>query len=105
MTFIQPNKPKSLINIVLVFLALATLAGTFWLVVSYNQTVNMSHNITTMKAQLDAIGAQNTAESNQIVATLSANQAATLAASDGLVQESKPQYVTVNNKQWPIVSR
>jgi len=29
---------------------------------------------------------------------------ATLAASDGLVQETKPQYVTTNT-QWPIVSR
>lgn len=105
MTFIQPNKPKSLINIALVLLALATLAGTFWLVVAYNQTVNMSHNIAALKAKVDAIGAENTAQSNQLIATLSANQAATLAGNDGLVQENKPQYVTINNKQWPIVSR
>ena len=85
-------------------LSVATMAGTFWLVVAYNQTVNVSHNISKMKAQLDAIGAENTAASNQIVATLSAKQAAALAADDGLVQENKPQYVTIN-KQWPIVSR
>ncbi len=104
MTFIQPNKPKSLVNIVLVFMTLAVLAGTFWLVVAYNQTVNIGHNIEAMKSELDAIGAANTAESNQLVAKLSADQAATLAASDGLVQENKPQYNTVNS-QWPIVSR
>jgi len=91
-------------NMVLAFLALATLVGTFWLVVAYNQIVNVSHNITAIKTELDAIGAQNTAISNRFVATLSADQAATLAASDGLVQENKPQYVTVNT-QWPIVSR
>jgi cell division protein FtsL len=105
MTFIQPNKPKSFINTVLVFLAIATLAGTFWLVAAYNQTVNLSHNIASMKAEVDSIGAENTAESNQIVAMLSADQVATLAANDGLVQENKPQYVTINNEQWPIVSR
>jgi len=104
MTFIQPNKPKSLINIILVFTALATFAGTFWLVVAYNQTVNLSHNIAAVKAELDSIGAQNTAISNQLVATLSVDQAATLATSDGLVQENKPQYATTNT-QWPIVSR
>jgi hypothetical protein len=28
-----------------------------------------------------------------------------IGAHDGLVQENKPQYVTIKNKQWPIVSR
>lgn len=104
MTFIQPNKPKSLVNIILVLLVLAIFTGTFWLVVAYNQTVNVSHNIEAVKAKLDAVGAGNTAMSNQIIATLGGDQAATIAAKDGLVQENKPQYVTINN-QWPIVSR
>ena len=88
----------------LYFWGFAILAGTFWLVVAYNQTVNVSHNIEAMKAQLDSIGAQNTAASNEIIATLGGDQASALAAQDGLVQENNPQYVTINN-QWPIVSR
>ncbi len=104
MTFIQPNKPKSFLNIILVALVVTLLAGTFWLVVVYNQTVNTSHNIATAKAELDTIGSQNTAISNQIVATLSTNQASAIAAQDGLVQDQSPQYVAINN-QWPIVSR
>ena len=105
MTFIQPNKPKSLITMILGVLVITILAGTFWLVVAYNQIVNVSHNISAMKAQLDTIGAENTAASNQLVATLSAGQAAAIASQDGLVQENKPQYITVNNNSWPIVSR
>ena len=85
-------------------LSIAILGGTFWLVVVYNQTVNAEHDIAAAKAKLDAIGAQNTAINNQMVATLSVTQAAALAAQDGLVQDNKPQYVTINN-QWPIVSR
>jgi cell division protein FtsB len=105
MTFIQPNKPKSLITIVIAGLSLAAFTGTFWLVVAYNQTVNLSHNIAAAKAELDSIGAENTAVSNQLVASMSSDQAAVIAAHDGLVQENKPQYVTIKNKQWPIVSR
>jgi len=104
MTFIQPNKPKSLITLALIVLAVAVLTGTFWLVVVYNQTVNTAHNIAAAKAQLDEIGSKNTALNNQIVATLSTNEASAIAAQDGLVQENHPQYVTIN-KQWPIVSR
>ncbi|HVN26686.1 MAG TPA: hypothetical protein VMT99_03485 [Candidatus Paceibacterota bacterium] len=104
MTFIQPNKPKSLINGILVLLTVAVLVGTFWLVVAYNQTVNMTHNIAAMKAKLDDIGAENTASSNALIATLSASQAAAIASQDGLVQENNPQYRTVTT-QWPIVSR
>jgi len=88
----------------LLALSIAILGGTFWLVVVYNQTVNTTHNIAAAKAQLDAIGSQNTALNNQMVATLNTSQASALAAQDGLVQDNKPQYITINN-QWPIVSR
>ena len=103
MTFIQPNKTSSLVNGLLVILGIALVAGVGGMVVLYNATVNLDHNITAAKAELDAIGAQNTALNNKVIAALSGNNLTAVAAADGLVAEAKPQYFPVN-QSWLIAS-
>ncbi len=85
-------------------LVVALLGGTFWLVVAYNKTVDLSHNIATEKAQLDSIGAENTALNNQVLATLGDVDSSALATADGLVTDKNPQYFTID-QQWPIASQ
>src|SRR6185369_15737829 len=103
MTFIQPTKHKNIFNLLLVALSIAVFGGTFWLVIAYNKTVNLSHDISAMKAKLDAIGAENTALQNTMIATLGGRNLSAVASAHSLVQEKSPQYFTLD-KKWPIAS-
>jgi cell division protein FtsB len=94
MTFIQPNKTSTLFRILLIVVMIGLIGGTFWLITLYNQTVNLNHEIAAAKAELDSIGAGNTALNNKIVTTLGdTDQLAAIATQGGLVI-AKPQYVT-----------
>lgn len=95
MTFIQPNKKSILFRFFLVLIVVGLIGGTFWLITLYNQTVNLNHEIAAVKAELDSIGAGNTALNNQIVTTLgNADQLTAIMAQGGLVV-AKPQYMSV----------
>ena len=87
MTFIQPTKHLNILNAVIVLLVVALLGGTFWLVIAYNKTVDLSHDIISIKAQLESVGAQNTTLNNQVLATLGGANFTSLATADGLVQD------------------
>ena len=104
MTFIQPTKHANILNVVIALLVVALLGGTFWLVIAYNKTVDVSHDIVSIKAQLQSVGAQNTALNNQVLTTLGGADFTALAAADGLVTDKNPQYFTAN-QQWPIASQ
>jgi hypothetical protein len=91
-------------NIVIAMLVVALFGGTFWIVVAYNKTVDLSHDIASAKTKLDTIGANSTALSNNIVATLGSGDIATIAAQNNLVQDKKPQYFPIDQK-WPIASQ
>ena len=54
--------------------------------------------------RLGAVGAENTKINNGIVATLGSGQLAALAAADGLVKNTKPDYFSIH-QQWPIASQ
>ena len=95
MTFIQPNKKNILFRLFLVLLVVGLTGGTFWLIALYNQTVNLNHEISAAKAALDTVGAENTAINNKIVTMLGdADQLSAVATSDGIVVDTRPQYVT-----------
>ena len=93
-----------MLNVTIALLVVALLGGTFWLVIAYNKTVDLSHDIVSIKAQLQSIGAQNTALNNQVLATLGGVDFTALATADGLVADKNPQYFTAN-QQWPIASQ
>ncbi|HUC31504.1 MAG TPA: hypothetical protein VMR99_02325 [Candidatus Paceibacterota bacterium] len=104
MTFIQPTKHINILNAVIALLVIALLGGTVWLVIAYNKTVDLSQDIISAKAQLDSVGAQDTALNNQALATLGGADFTSLAAADGLVEDKNPQYFTID-QQWPIASQ
>lgn len=110
MTFIQPNKPGSgLINLILGVLVVAVVLGVFGMIALYNSTVNLSHNIAAAKAELDAIGTENTKLNDQVLSLTTGSSFTNLAAADGLVQDKNPQYFTENQKpqtqSWPLASQ
>jgi hypothetical protein len=108
MTFIQPNKKfnTSLLNLILGIMVFGVVAGVFGMVALYNSTVNISHNITAMKAELETIGTQNTTLNDQILAATTGAQFTDGAAADGLVAENNPQYFQEpQTTQWPLASQ
>lgn len=78
----------------LILVVCGLVGGTFWLIELYNQTVNLNHEIAAAKAELDSIGAQNTALNNKIVTTLGDTGELTAIATAGGLVAAKPQYVT-----------
>ncbi len=105
MTFIQPSKNSGVLNLILGFLAVTVVAGIFGMVALYNATVNLNHNIAQAKTELDAIGAESTTLSNQVIAaTGSGNALKDIVAQDGLVQDERPQYFRTD-QQWPLASQ
>jgi len=102
MTYIHPDHHKSILNLVLAGLVFSSLVGIVWTVALYNNVVNLNHAIAAEKAQLDSIGANNTAINNRVVAALGNIQSADLAAQNGLVQDNHPQYFSPS---WPIASQ
>lgn len=104
MTFIQPTKHINILNAVIALLVVALLGGTFWLVIAYNKTVDLSQDIVSEKTQLQSIGAQNTSLNNQALVTLGGANFTALAAADGLVEDKNPQYFTID-QQWPLASQ
>lgn len=109
MTFIQPNKNKSFLNIIIVLFVVAIVSGIFGMVALYNATVNLNHNLTEAKKELDAVGAASTKLNNQIVAALAGSSLTAAVTRAGLVEEKKPNYFstqgTRENKSWPIASQ
>jgi hypothetical protein len=104
MTFIQPKKYFNIQNFIIAALAVMAFVGTILIIVEYNKTVDLNHNILSAKTELDAVGATNTSISNDVIATLGGGQISALAAADNLVAENKPQYFSIN-QQWPIASQ
>ncbi len=104
MTFLQPNRNKSIVNRILAGLAVALVAGVFGMVALYNATVNLGHNIAAAKTELDAVGAESTQLNNQVINDLSGSGLAAAASADGLVADNNPQYFPVHGP-WPIASQ
>jgi cell division protein FtsB len=104
MTFIQPNKNKSFLNVLSVLLGIGVLCGVFFLVAFYNTTVDLNHSISDAKAELDAISAQNTNLHNTIIAALGSDQITAYAAANNLVEDKNPQYFSVDQK-WLLASQ
>lgn len=104
MTFIQPNKNNSILKGILFVLGIGTLGGIFLLVGLYNSTVNLSHNISTAKTEIDVVSAQNTNLNNAIIAALGSNQVAANARANNLVEDKNPHYFPVDSK-WLLASQ
>ncbi len=106
MTFIQPNQNKNILNKIIAVLALGIVLISVWLIVLYNQTVNLDHAIAGMTDNIQKLQAANADLKSRTVALLTGQDFEALAAEKGLVQERNPQYLelTVANK-WDIASR
>lgn len=85
-------------------LCIFAFGGIFLLVGLYNSTVNLSHNISAAKAELDAANVQNTNLNNAVIAALGSSQIAASAQANNLVEDKNPHYFPVDPK-WLLASQ
>jgi hypothetical protein len=103
MTYIQPNKNHSTLNILLIFLGIGFFLGAVWLVILYNNSVNFSHGLSEMKSEFQEVQTVNVELKEKIFSVLDSLNSKSIAASHNLVQEKKPQYLEINT-QWSYAS-
>ena len=106
MTFIQPNKNKSILNSIITALVLGMALISLWLIILYNQTVNLDHAILNFDRELQKLQIANAELKEKTVALLAGDNLAAFAAERSLVQERSPQYLELTAaKKWDIASR
>lgn len=103
MTLIQPNKKRNSFSIGFVFLAIIPIViGTFWLIMLYNKTVDLTHLTREKKAEVERVESVSAELNNTISSLLVRTNLESLAISRGLVKESHPSYITPH--QWELAS-
>lgn len=103
MTIIQPNRTSNTLNWVLWTLTATVMLSAVWLVIAYNQVVNLSHTVAETKARIAELNAQNAELKEQAFAMLDAGKFEKLALDAGFVQDKSPVYFEVNS-QWALAS-
>ncbi len=100
MTFIQPNKNKSVLNRIFILLGIFTVLSSVSLVMLYNKTVNINHGLSQMKSELSDIQSQNLAVKSKIFNLINSSDPSSFG---GLVQEKNPEYIEVR-PTWSFAS-
>lgn len=101
MTFVRTEK-QNISNILLIVLGLVLVVGFIYLIVAYNQMVNLRHGISDMRADIQKFGAQSAELKDKLFQTFDPGKVEALAKERGLVKETKPSYLETN--QWALAS-
>ena len=100
MTFLQPNKNRSMLNIILIFMGICTVLSSVWLVMLYNKMVNLNHGLSEMKSELSDIQAENLAAKAEVFDRINASNPADFG---NLIQEKNPEYLETRST-WSFAS-
>lgn len=99
MTFIKSEKHNTLLFIML---GLPLILAMLGLIMLYNQTVNLKHGITDLKADIQQVEADTATLKERFFAIFDPQKVVSLAKAQGLVKEAKPSYLEVNS--WVLAS-
>ncbi len=91
MTVIQPNRKKSIIQLILGMGAILILFAVSN-VMLYSKSVSLTHDLGALRSQLDSIQVRNADLKNTLYQETSSEALTKLAASRGMVQEKTPQW-------------
>ncbi|RJP45948.1 hypothetical protein C4587_00130 [Candidatus Parcubacteria bacterium] len=99
MTLIQPNKNNILLHKLIFLFAALLVAEALWLVTLYNRSVNLGHDIASMRAELKEIEARSAELKNKLFVALDTDELEAFARERNLIEDKKPQYFT-SSEQW-----
>jgi len=97
MTFIQPNKNRSVLNKILLLLGIFTVLSSIWLVMLYNKLVNLNHGLSEIKSEFSEIQESNLAVKTRIFDLINSSDPSSVG---DLVQEKNPEYLEL----WSFAS-
>lgn len=89
-------------NILLIFLGAPAILGFIYVIILYNQTVDLKHSIADMKAETQKIEVQSADLKDQYFAIFDPAKVESTAKARGLVKENKPAYLESNT--WALAS-
>ncbi len=98
MTIIEPNKniKKKRSNWFLAGSIAALFGVAIWSIITYNETVNLSHSIKISEAKIRELSAQNAELKNSEFQTTDTKRLHLVAAERGLVKIEHPRYLGVD---------
>ncbi len=99
MTFIKSEKHNTLLFTALAFLLISAIVA---LIMLYNQTVNLKHGITDLKSDVQTMAAETASLKDKVFAIFDPQKVDILAKGQGLVKETRPNYLEVNS--WMLAS-
>ncbi len=92
-----------MLNMVLIGLVLALFVGAIWLVVLYNNVVNLNHGYVGMKDELQKVQAANIELKEQIFNALDPSHFKEFAAQKNLIQDKSPQYLEIGSPSLTLL--
>jgi len=105
MTFIQPDKNNSsFLNKILIILVIGLFFGAIWLIILYNNSVNLNHGVSDAKAELQIVQSRNSGLKDKLLTLLNKNSSGDLVSKNNLVEDKNPQYFPLN-QQWSYASQ
>lgn len=103
MTFIKPEK-LSLVNKILIALAIPLITGAIWLVFVYNQVVSLNHEISSLKKEIEINQAATAELKEKIFEFYGSANVEQVIGQLNLVQEKNPEYFKLPEK-WVFASQ
>ena len=104
MTIIQPNKEKNFFKTLLVVFAVPVLGGVLSLVVLYNRTVTMGHNLSEVAKELETLEAHNAELKESFFALFDRKKVEDFISERELIKEKNPQYL-MTEPPWLFASQ
>ena len=104
MTVFRPVSQSTVLNTILIGLIVLACAGAVTLIVLYNRMVNLNHGIADLGRSIKTIQAENAEIKDALFAEFSTGNLDRIAVERDLVEDRKPQYLTVA-PQWSLASR
>jgi len=94
MTFIKPDK-ISLVNKILLLLAIPLIAGAIWLIFVYNQVVSLNHEISSLKKEIELNQAATAELKEKAFKFYSSENVDNVISELNLIQEKNPEYFKI----------
>ncbi len=104
MTFIKNRKEGFSLNKFLIIGVIPLVLGVVWLIILYNQIVNLNHEVSVMRSDIKNIEASTAELKEKTFAFFNTSALESLKSDRGLVEERKPEYFDLN-AQWVIASQ
>ncbi len=99
MTFLQPKKDKNFLIRLAIFSIIPFVLAVFSLVITYNQVVNLDHEIARNNKEIESSQAATAELKEKIFSFFNTNSVEKVIRETGLIQDKTPEYFE-DSQKW-----